>query len=1285
MKRLTKLEIIRALLSGQPVKWTDPSGRAAVLQLPDAAQRRLFDFLISSGVRDPKALPATFVEGLAQAFKAADDPAAGQVAVAAGATPGGPWKLIAIETEGFGGLNIRGGAPFHLDLDSSSLLLQGPNGSGKSSLVAAVLWAITGERPREHSDQPVEAPADVFDHNDKKVGSWPSVASYPDSVAGLTADADVRVTLTFGTPAGATAKVERLLQKGAVAYTADPGFSPPDILLETGLLMPTRMTQLRFDKGETPLTAAVQKLTGLDDLVDLGVLVEGLCHASREYRSTPSKELALHKVAFDAALDEARRALAPTGTVVPPFSPRDTADKAGDLAKFAAGLATRAADLTKVVADDLTAGLDLTNAKVQQDVAGAITGARQELAQGLSSLESWKTLSTIAQALSGEAEAALATALLVARQQLAEAVDLDRQARQDIRLQLKALGAQWHEHHRGGAVDLCPLCDQPLDKTPDVQAALDQLRTSGEAATRRLADNLSALRDQLTKAVPKPLARFVHDVSLISPRRDLVDELIQRFVSRELFAQNLSTFAKLVTAATAAAPAGNLLEMEPPADDPDSPASTGDLIAAIARLLELAEWFRNNGKAWETWWGSRAGFATPAETDVATTAEEGDTTASATGGETLFEHLDRLGAAIGEAEPYRAGADCLRRCWTAGVRAWHFEQQVKEREDIAKALVPLKSLGGFAQFEARQAIDDLSGKIADILKRILITERLAFHGAQLEKKQGLIVRGGFDDKLRIDATLVANSSWLRAVLWAFLFALRAEAVDQLGSDGFPVMLLDDPQGTFDAAHRHRWAAEIAGIQRAAVPMQILLATYDEAFLELIKIDGVTGREALIASAGDDLGHVGIFEGASLDRKWAEAKAAKTPVAGRDYMVAARTYIEGMLRLMLRGEGVDVSAVTTGFVLGDSRDRLEYLTKKGFAPWNRPEFVKVARHLAKTLPVINYMQIAHHPGGLHLGMSEAEEVEAHWRGDLKGSLHKAFRLAREHQVLHGGLKALHPAEPTCELPPGYQPKVRSMQLSVLGRAAALSDGRVADGRVDLSIGSPSDTIVLGKHLAFRLSAVTMEPVARRGDILLVREIGEPSSRSLVVARWEDKVVARRFEMSENHGDVAVLTAHAVNPRQIAAPIVAKRASIDLHKVIGVLFDDAFAHSPDRHEVIDCGGDAPLQKRIAPIQGLVEVAGDSAEPLALDKQFLFIGKPLDPTAALHSLEGRPVIAEDGEGYRYFKRLRSAGKSGVVLESLEISGEHAPIVLTLSTGNVTDLIQVWPVLGVLFERPN
>lgn len=104
----------------------------------------------------------------------------------------------------------------------------------------------------------------------------------------------------------------------------------------------------------------------------------------------------------------------------------------------------------------------------------------------------------------------------------------------------------------------------------------------------------------------------------------------------------------------------------------------------------------------------------------------------------------------------------------------------------------------------------------------------------------------------------------------------------------------------------------------------------------------------------------------------------------------------------------------------------------------------------------------------------------------------------------------------------------------------------------------------------------------------------------------------------------------------------------------------------------------------MKGLVEVAGQSAEPVALDGQMLMIGDKLSTDDALARLVGQPVIAGDGDGNRYFKRLRRGDKNSAVLESLEISGDSPPVVLTLRTGQITDLVEVWPVYGVLFEQP-
>ena len=170
--------------------------------------------------------------------------------------------------------------------------------------------------------------------------------------------------------------------------------------------------------------------------------------------------------------------------------------------------------------------------------------------------------------------------------------------------------------------------------------------------------------------------------------------------------------------------------------------------------------------------------------------------------------------------------------------------------------------------------------------------------------------------MRIDATLIANTSWLRGILWAFIHALREEAVEQIGGDVFPVIMLDDPQQTFDSEHRARWAEQIAKLQKTAPGAQILLTTHDDQFLSQLRLLDITGRNALICSAGDELGHIAILEGDRLDREWATAEQAKTPAAAKGYIAAVREFVEGMLKLMLRG--IDPSIPTA--VMGYCRER-----------------------------------------------------------------------------------------------------------------------------------------------------------------------------------------------------------------------------------------------------------------------------------------------------------------------------------------------------------------------------
>jgi hypothetical protein len=508
-----------------------------------------------------------------------------------------------------------------------------------------------------------------------------------------------------------------------------------------------------------------------------------------------------------------------------------------------------------------------------------------------------------------------------------------------------------------------------------------------------------------------------------------------------------------------------------------------------------------------------------------------------------------------------------------------------------------------------------------------------------------------------------------------------EAVEQIGSDVFPVILLDDPQQTFDSEHRARWAEQIAKLQKTAPGVQILLTTHDDQFLSHLRLLGITGRSALICSAGEELGHIAILEGDRLDREWAVAERVKTPAAAKTYIAAVREFVEGMLKLMLRG--IDPSIPTS--VMGFCREKISELHDQRTEPWNRSAFKNLIFALNKGRKEIKWLEDSHHSGVI-LSMNEASDVEKHWRETLRPAIERCFRIIRDHRALHGGLVALHAFPPSVKLPEGHKAKVRQFKLPLLGTAAALTDGRVADGCMDLTFTtSSSPPIELKDHFIFRLTKPTLEPMARPGNLLLVRDHAEATPLSLVIALHDSELLARRLQVADNHTDVAVLTASAINPRLIAAPVVAKLSTLTMKKIVGVLYDTGkmVGGQSSESEVVECGGEAMIMAILPKAKGLVEVSGQSAEPHALDKQFLIIGDGMSLKDAEKILDGRPVIAEDSDQSRYFKRLR-VEPNNIILESLEIGGDFPPILLAKTPGLLKYVTQVWPVLGVLFEKP-
>ena len=188
------------------------------------------------------------------------------------------------------------------------------------------------------------------------------------------------------------------------------------------------------------------------------------------------------------------------------------------------------------------------------------------------------------------------------------------------------------------------------------------------------------------------------------------------------------------------------------------PTAVTDLrrfIHEIERLIALVNWWSEYRSQFRNAWGAILG-----QKQV-----DGSYPSKSIEGE-----LQVIEEALAKAEPLDEISKYLLAAADAA-ESWatiHKEQEI--REAIAKALEPLKDLRLLVGAETANSIATLSERVRAILERIHLHERLVYEETSLGKKT-VNVAGGFEPGMQIDAALVANTSWLRAILWAFVLSL----------------------------------------------------------------------------------------------------------------------------------------------------------------------------------------------------------------------------------------------------------------------------------------------------------------------------------------------------------------------------------------------------------------------------------------------------------------------------------------------------------------------------------
>ena len=1203
------------------------------------------------------------------------------------------WRLKKVETRGFGGLNAAKGDIFEFDAASDDFCIEGQNGSGKSSLANAVLFAMTGKVHRDQYglwDDPTRLES-VLSENGAKLGTWPPIATYPDSWGGGHQNVDVLVRLTFGneTDDEEIEATRRLHGKpGALNHdvSIDHRLKAVPTLIEAALLMPMRIQHIRVpnadDNGQ--LVGLIRQLIGLDPLFDVANLVDKLSYRNQPFlkyaRYKDSQGKARHISKLLHGVQEKIKDLdidINLITIVDDTKPLSD-DRLKKLDELKEVLDRRQSDGFQQLSVLVFDGFDPDQANHRQRVSDAINQLHLDAGRQLDLQNLPPVLQGIT-ALSERAEKEnlvdLKSALQKAAIDLCAAIEWADRQEKDTLLRLKAVAA---EHFEDGDKPLCPLCKQTIGGTTHRRLVEDMrvLKTDAETAQTQLDDACRRIEQEIRTVAQGVIPDDFIRVKRFAVKRNAQNQVQLAFVEAEHVAETLPGFANISREAVDAA-FNAVTEVEFGANLRES--EIGDSVARVRRLLDH---LGNTVNAAEDWQNSRQAFR-KAWRCLFSKSEE----------RSLTTRIVQLRGVIEGVEPFRSASERVEKALEIAARYNEIVRRQALREEIVQALKPLRKLRDLVNRTTHRTINEVSDVAKEIHGQIYNREALTYEQAQVSAfrgKQSLTFQARLRDDLdwRIDASLLANVSWMRGVLWSFVFAIRKRAISRAGYCPFELMILDDPQMTFDTRNLKGWVRFLGSSEklRQHQPCQLLVTTHSMLFaLEMTAMPDIQMAEIETGQTWHNSAQVVTGDFAAV--RFKKMMAKNSDDLARQLIGDIRVLAETLLKHAI--ERFDPAFVRhSSTTLGPILDRIVQRNAAAQPPFTDRVFGELISVKSSNPDQFSQLSEPHHSLSETITVREAKQIYQFWRETLFPAVRKVWAEYRFLQKSIVGEVAAISLPPNCTHRPVRSTALASVQPTILGRVSAYSDGRAAAAiRIDHL--TDGDVVDLSGRAAYRLEKDTLSPVARVGDILLTRLDAHCRSSNLVVEDRGTHRVARRWLEDAEAPALAVLAASSSNPREVPPAVISRAKGANRRKIVGVLFA---ADQLQPGEMVDPNTEATdLDTNSKLVAGLVadtdvfEVLGSSAEPIALDKQYL-LAKPqrIDLGLVLRELEGKPVIAEDSEDSAFFKRLRVLDSRSVILESLDKTGSEAPIHLSTDPKKPGPLLaRIREVVGVVFER--
>lgn len=1269
---LSRAEIESALLRGEAVDR---------IQLTTPQQRRLFRFFLRAPEWPGTNFDSVYIEDLKKVFQE-NDVAAEDAEVTTVPQISHKWTLSKIESENFGGVNAYGGAPFSLEIDGESICVEGYNGHGKTSLASVIVWGLTGQRLRSQNG-PDSSSSELHPARDPakrtaKSLTWPPVVAYPASFADVAKDTPrATVRLTFTNEAGDTTALTRVIEGQQMTAAWSTPASISDQLIETAVLMPNRIPHIRIG-DETRLVEILVQLVGLEPLRLLGEHVAGLCHGSKNFAGFPKKadiDRAEAKTfsQIDAAIKPAAN-LKPTLDLIE-LKKLKNAKLVEAIKEKLAHLAERKTAIFTAAGSHIAPGIDLTQIENQSQIQQAAGRLHHKFRpDSIREFRAVSFLSRLAKATENGGIAALDTALASVREKFASVKELQKNQIADSRFRLKAAAAEWHDqqHPVAKSVEECPLCARLFDNDVLLQLGdeIQRLKKEASLARQTFDSNCAELILLLERSFPENIPS--KDVPLDGDVNRIFIEDFRSFLTSDADLSAILPNARDHAISIIDSSRSTLFQSEAPGgnekDAQDSASVLSNLFGRAEILKRLSDWWPN----------AQSSYSSLRDKVFGVPNKDGQFPEG-----TLQHALAQLLVVATTAAPLDETHRHLSAALAAAISARDLSSERELRARIVKCIEPLKLLPDLVEKEASKTLNEVSQRTREVFRSIYQPTSLALDEAGIGKKSTLQVDGVLGESVLIDATLVANTSWIRAFLWAFVFSLRQSLLERLGYNPLPLLVLDDPQTTFDHTHLRQWAILLGGMtssdSKFSNEAQLVITSFEPKFFDYMERLGYQGRRAAVLGISPYSGRLVVMEGAEVDRRWSAFESSRSPDTAQTYISRVREYVEGQLSFMLHGFGVKVRPATVGALLG------EFERRKENPPFSSPIVQACIADLAGRKPFLDLMNASHHEEERrNLGAADALTANGHWR-QTKEKLDQAFAEVREYEYFgpRQPVKAAY-ALPTAVMPLKLADAIRPLRFNVAGQVAASTDGRVS-----LTKTAGTEDLHFPNHAAVVLNADTIHPVADVGSILLIRQHHEPRDGDLVVAAVGNRLYARRLQFLPDSSDQIALIAHGFDPTSNLPPIVVHRSACAMKIIDGVIYNYARAiplPMDGTSEVSEILDDIDLAALTGGKPEVFEVSGDSASPVALDGQFLLVGPPATSATEIRRLEGMLTIvtakAEDVEMEHYCKRLYWKPPF-IVLQSLANDRRFSPVLLSMQSDSRAggEIVSAARVNGVLF----